>query len=73
MAKLADFTEAPLLFPQGADHLATHGSLTVSKRAAVTLKRQIATPKLKFLLWSSSSLCMCVHRNLFHTTFYITY
>lgn len=37
MAKLADFTEAPLLFPQGADHLATHGSLTVSKRAAVTL------------------------------------
>lgn len=37
MAKLADVTEAPLLLPQGADRLATHGRLTVSKRAAVTL------------------------------------
>ncbi len=48
MAKLADVTEAPLLLPQGADRLATHGRLTVSKRAAVTLKRQIATPKIYF-------------------------
>lgn len=42
MAKLADVTEAPLLLPQVAHRLATHGSFAVSKRTVVTLKRQIA-------------------------------
>lgn len=37
MAKLADVTETLLLLPQGADRLASHRSLAVSKRAAVTL------------------------------------
>lgn len=50
MAILADVTEAPLLLPQVADSLATHGGLAVSKRTAVTLQRQIAGQNITFLL-----------------------
>ena len=45
VTELADHAEAASLLPEAADGLVAHGRLTVSERAAVSLRRSTTDPR----------------------------